>query len=64
MTAQDAAAITRAVWEPRRYEMIDWLIKEKRFNPNAAPKAIEAFIATMVYVAEETGEPQIGAFKA
>lgn len=53
-----AAEITRAFWESRRLDMVDWLIKEKRFNPKGAEQAANSFIETMVFVAGEVGEPQ------
>lgn len=42
----------RSMWESRRTEMIRWAIEEKKFNPKAAPKFVDNFIDSMVYVAE------------
>lgn len=53
-----AAEITRLFWDSRRAEMIKWLVTTKGFNPKGAPKAVNSFIETMVFVAGETGEPQ------
>lgn len=60
MTGFDAAIITQAVWDARRAEMIRWLITAKRFSPKGAETAARSFIDTMVFVAQETGEPQLG----
>lgn len=60
MNGTDAAALTRVVWESRRDEMVSWMIRVKGFNPKGAARAATSFIDTMVFVALETGEPQIG----
>ncbi len=40
----------------RRDEMIRWLIEEKKFNPKAAPKCVDAFLKSMKYVLQENKE--------
>ena len=61
-----AATLTRKIWERRRSAMVRYLTEDYRgrtggrFNPKAAAKAVDSFIETMVFVAEETGEPMIG----
>ncbi len=42
-------------WFMRRDEMIEWLIKEKRFNPKAAPKCIDNFLDSLWFCLETTG---------
>lgn len=44
-----------AIMFGRRQEMIEWLIKEKKFNPKAAPKCVDNFLESMRYVLETTG---------
>lgn len=41
-------------WSVRRQEIIDWLIREKKFNPKAAPKCADNFIETMLLMDKET----------
>lgn len=60
MTKDLAALVTAAAWEPRRAEMINWMIKRKGFSKKGADRAAQVFIDTMVFVAKETGEPQLG----
>lgn len=57
------AVLTRMVWESRRAEVIEYLVYErplKQFSRPAADRAFQSFIETMVFVAEETGIPQLG----
>lgn len=39
----------------RRQEMIDDLIKNRKFNPKAAPTAVGNFLKTLQFVLDETG---------
>lgn len=55
----DAGELTRVHWESRRSDMKSWL-RNRGFTPSGADRAVHNFIETMVFVAAETGEPQIG----
>ncbi len=59
MTHDEAAGLTAVVWESRRSEIIEWMIARRGFSRKGATKAFHIFIETMIFVAEETGEPQI-----
>lgn len=54
-TADQAAVLTRIHWEDRRPQILEWLHRVKKFRPDAAEKAFNNFVETMVFVAGETG---------
>ncbi len=60
MTHDEAADLTAAVWEYRQSEIMEWMIKRRGFTEKGATVAFKSFIETMIFVAEQTGEPQIG----
>ena len=60
MTHNEAADLTAATWESRRSEIIEWMMKRRGFSRKGATKAFHSFIETMIFVAEQTGEPQTG----
>ena len=60
MTSDEAADLTAAMWEYRRPEIISWMKKCRGFTDQGAVIACRNFIETMIYVAEQTGEPQLG----
>ncbi len=59
MTHDKAAGLAAMVWESRRSEIIEWMIARRGFSRKGAAKAFHSFIETMIFVAEETGDPQI-----
>ena len=38
-----------------RQEMIEWLIRDKKFSSKAAPKCVDNFLESMKYALETTG---------
>lgn len=42
-------SVIRASWEAERHSMRKWLLKEKKFNPNAVEKFIDNYIDSMVF---------------
>ena len=59
MAKFEAEMLTRAVWDLRRPEVLQWL-RGRGFTAKAAERAFNSFIETQVFVAAETGEPQLG----
>ena len=64
MTCDEAADLTAAVWESREPNVIKWLTRHRGFTRKGAVAAYKVFIETMVFVAEQTGAPQLGHQKA
>ncbi len=60
MTHDEAADLTAAVWDYRRSETLEWMMKRRGFTEKGATVAFQSFIDTMIFVAEQTGKPQIG----
>lgn len=61
MTPDQAADLTAAVWGRRRTEVIKWMRTHRGFSDKGASTVFQSFIDTMIFVAEQTGEPQLGA---
>ena len=54
--------ITRAYWDEKRTEITNWLIRKRGFSAKAAELCLDNFIATQIFVADETGAPRFGTF--
>ena len=55
MDKNDSEALSRAIWEPRLAEMIEYL-KRRGFSDVGAATCARSYIETRVFVARETGQ--------